>query len=141
MGPLTLSGVFFVIALVQAFHDPLLSHCSNPYGMLFIIAHHMLALYLITGSLFFGNHKTHLVVVIGAFVVHKMYKICPLTTWHNEICGLDLKTPLYTIFNHVTHTTSQAICLYYFVIIVVVLYDLEHVIPTRAAKRPETSLY
>ena len=120
-------GVWVVIALIQAFHDPLLSRCSNPYGMLFIIAHHMLALYLITGSLFFGNHKSHLIVVIVAFVVHKIYKICPLTTWHNEICGLDLNTPLYTIFNHVTHTISQAIYLYYCVIIIVILYDIKHI--------------
>ena len=120
--------IFIMGGLVQALLDPLLNRCNNPFGKFLILAHHQLSAYLILGSFVFGNHKLHIVILTCAFMVHKIFKICPLTRLHNKICGLELDKPLYTVFNHVTSTTEQAVCLYYYTIALVIWYDLKHIL-------------
>ena len=120
-------AIFFVIAFIQIILDPTILSCKSYIGTLLIIFHHMLQWYFFIGSILFNHHKLHLIIVILALVIHKIFTICPLSIFHNKLCKFEEKKPLVTILNRVVpnypNNIKNVIHLYYTLIICVIIYD------------------
>ena len=113
--------LYIIIVLIQIGLDPNIKDCKHKLGVVLIVGHHLLQWYFFIGSFVFGHHNFHMKLVIVAFFVHLLYRICPLTIVHNRICGMEEKKPLITLLNHIF--TKKVIVVYYFMIISVIIYD------------------
>lgn len=117
-----------LIMITQIYIDPVIRNCKSSMGILLIIFHQILNIFIIFGSLLFGYHDYHLLFLLIALVVHKLSGICPLTKVHNKLCEVDEEKPLITILNHIVpnypNNTKNVIILYYFIIIGIIVYDI-----------------
>ena len=124
-------GLFILIVFLQLISDPYLHKCKDKNGVLLISIHHMIQWYFFIGSIVFGYHKIHLIIVILAFVIHKSYGMCPITIVHNKLCKFDNKTYLYTFINRFIETFNihkfKAVQIYYFMLLCVFIYDILHI--------------
>jgi hypothetical protein len=119
--------VFIVILLLQILlNRSNISTCVSAYGKLVVVLHHAVQLYIIFGSLLFGLHKFHLLVIVIAFVVHKAYGMCPITIYHNKKCKYkNTESPLKTFLNDLSPFLNiSPITLYYFVLGLLSIYDV-----------------
>lgn len=117
----TLFLLYIIIVFIQIGLDPNIKDCKNTFGVFFIVFHHMLQWYFFIGSIVFGHHNFHMKLVIVAFFIHLIYRICPLTIVHNRICEMEEKKPLITLLNHIVK--QNVIVVYYLMIISVIIYD------------------
>lgn len=120
--------LFVLIIVIQIYMDEMLPKCETNYGKLFIILHHMLQLFFFFGSFVFGYHRYHLVLIVGAFLVHKIYRRCPITIVHNRMCGFDDNDPLITLINKIVpnypDNLDDTTIVYYTLLILVFIYDV-----------------
>lgn len=119
--------MFIMFVCLQMLMDPNQKHCVDLKGKTLIFFHHVIMFYILFGSLVFGYHNIHFVFVIISFIVHKYSGICPITKWHNKLCGIKENTPLFTWLNMVAKTRRQSIHLYYSCLFLVVIYDLRQI--------------
>jgi len=123
--------IFTLLCLVQiALDDVQFQSCRNKCGKLLIMVHHILAIYLVFGSVIFGCHKRHLFVISMALFLNMIGNMCPITKWHNTMCGHPSDTYLPTYLNHMFKgrdiQTMRKI--YKSVLLFVILYDVKHVL-------------
>lgn len=123
--------LYFLVAMIfvtQVYIDPIIRKCESNLGITTIILHQLLNIIIIFGSLLFGYHEYHLSLIVGAFVVHKLSGICPLTKIHNKLCNVDENKPLFTILNSIVpnypYNEKNVIMLYYVILIVIISYDV-----------------
>ena len=122
--------IFLIIFIIQVRYDHILHQCQNSYGKNIIIFHHFINIYMIVGSVLFGNYLLHLVLIIIAFITHKINGKCFITKYTNEICFKeDNNYPLITITTHLTGIYEQKKVnnSYYMVLILIILYDLYYI--------------
>ena len=121
-------AVITTVFLIQIYIDPMIRECKSKLGILLIVSHHFLNITIVFGSLLFGHRVYHLILLIGALVVHKMSGICPLTKIHNQLCGINENKPLITILNRIVpnypNNTKTVIMLYYVILITIITYDI-----------------
>lgn len=90
--------------------------------------HHLLQLYFFFGSFVFGYHRYHIVLIVGAFLVHKIHNRCPITIVHNRLCGFNDNDPLTTIINKIVpnypNNIDDTTIMYYTLLILVFIYDV-----------------
>lgn len=124
-----------IILIVQIYIDPVVRKCKSKLGVVMIIFHQFLNMTILFGSILFGCHEYHLILLVGSFLVHKLAGICPLTKIHNKLCGVDEKKPLITILNRFVpnypNNTNNVILLYYVLLATVVVYDIWSIIKKR----------
>ena len=123
------SLVYCIIVCLQCIFDHTINSCKCKVGKLLIIVHHIFQLYAFFGSLLFGWHELHVVLIVCALLVHMKYGSCPLTVVHNEYCGFDKNEPLYTILNKLAPSQNQnnkvgLVRTYYLWLSLVIMYDL-----------------
>lgn len=121
-----------VTLITQVYIDPIIRKCQSNVGILLIILHQLLNMTIIFGSLLFGHHEYHLLLLLGALVVHKLSGICPLTKVHNKLCDVDESKPLITILNRIVpnypNNTKNVIMLYYVILTAIISYDIISII-------------
>ena len=127
--------LYIIVALTlitQVYIDPIIRRCKSNIGILLIILHQFLNITIIFGSLLFGHHEYHLLLLVGALVVHKLSGICPLTKVHNKLCNVDENKPLITILNRIVpnypNNTKNVIILYYVILTAIISYDVISII-------------
>ena len=127
--------LYIIVALTlitQVYIDPIIRRCKSNIGILLIILHQFLNITIIFGSLLFGHHEYHLLLLVGALVVHKLSGICPLTKVHNKLCKVDENKPLITILNRIVpnfpNNTKNVIILYYVILTAIISYDIISII-------------
>lgn len=87
---------FSILVICQYIMDRSTSTCTNEYGnkdgeiLLFI--HHIFAVYLYFGSLFFDPF-IHLIVATSTIIHWFTYNKCILTEYTNILCGNDIDMP------------------------------------------------
>ena len=119
--------LFILFLIVQSYLDREMHNCEDNVGKLSILLHHIFSSYLILGSVLFSNHLLHICVVIISFIVHKIYKNCPITMYSNLLCYNDInkKAPFITVLNHITGIYDVSIKpIYYSFLCIIILYDL-----------------
>ena len=121
--------VYCIIVCLQCIFDHTINSCKCKVGKLLIIVHHIFQLYAFFGSLLFGWHELHVVLIVCALLVHMKYGSCPLTVVHNEYCGFDKNEPLYTILNKLAPSQNQnnkagLVRTYYLWLSLVIVFDL-----------------
>lgn len=126
-----LGYMFFVgIILIQLAMDHTVEKCESNLGKLLIFLHHALQLFFFFGSMVFGYHKYHLILLVGAISVHKVYKRCPLTKIHNTMCGFHETDPLIALINKIVpnypNNLNETTIVYYTLIISVFIYNVLH---------------
>lgn len=100
--------------------------CDSYIGKTMIILHHFFCIYMIFGSIIFGNCKLHLLVLFTAFVLNLIDGICPITIWHNIICKKPRNTTLPTYIDHVFDYDKRILRVIYKVLLVLIIgYDLK----------------
>jgi hypothetical protein len=121
-----------VTFITQVYIDPIIRKCKSNVGILLIILHQLLNMTILFGSLLFGHHEYHLLLLVGALVVHKLSGICPLTKVHNKLCDVDESKPLITILNRIVpnypNNTKNVIMLYYVILTAIISYDIISII-------------
>lgn len=115
------------LLLFQVYIDPTIRACKTKRGVLLVVLHHMFFITTIFGSILYGFHKYHLVVLVGAFFVHYIKGSCPVTRIHNELCGFDEDKPLITVFNRLVpnypNNIQTVIYNYYMLVLGLIVYD------------------
>ena len=120
--------LFLLIALLQINLDKTI--CKDKLGTILLYVHHLLSIYLIFGSLFFGYYKIHLMIVIISLLVHYKFFECPITIVNNIICKQPTTKPLNTYLDHILdllnlnnneNTTKQ---IYYLLLLWLIIFDL-----------------
>jgi hypothetical protein len=123
----TLQISVIVIYWIQIIIDPTLIECKSVLGVILIMLHHALQLSFFFGSLMYGYHEYHLVLVIVSLLVHIKLKRCPITVVHNKLCGFETNNPLVTLINRIVpnypDNDKQTVYVYYLMLIGVILYD------------------
>lgn len=118
---------YLMTLLLQIMIDPTLVKCKSTIGVILIILHHALQLFFFFGSLVFGYHEYHLVIVFVSLLVHIKQKRCPITIVHNKLCGFETNNPLITIINRIVpnypDNGKETVYLYYLLLICVIVYD------------------
>lgn len=121
-----------LILIVQVYIDPVIRKCENKLGVIMIFLHQLLNMTIFFGSLLFGCHEYHLILLIGSFLVHKISGICPLTKIHNNLCKVNENKPLVTILNRVVpnypNNTRNVIILYYVILTMIIIYDITYIV-------------
>ena len=121
-----------VTLITQIYIDPIIRKCKSKLGILLIILHQLLNMTILFGSLLFGHHEYHLLLLLGALMIHKLSGICPLTKVHNKLCEVDESKPLITILNRIVpnypNNTKNVIMLYYVILTIIISYDIISII-------------
>lgn len=120
--------VFFIsLVVLQVYTDPMIRECKKKRGVVLIVLHHTIFLIAMSGSILFGYHKYHLMILVGALLVHVIQGDCPLTQIHNQLCGFDEDKPLITILNRLIPNCSDDKqtdkYTYYMVVLGLMVYD------------------
>lgn len=120
--------LFSLIALLQIKLDD--TECKDIYGKILLYVHHILSIYLIFGSLFFGYYKIHLMIVIISLLVHYKFFECPITIINNILCKQPTDKPMNTYFDHIlkilnlNSNKATANNIYYFILFYLIIYDV-----------------
>ena len=69
-------------------------------NLILLYVHHILSIYLIFGSLFFGYYKIHLIIVLISLLVHYKFFECPITIINNILCKQPTDKPMNTYLDH-----------------------------------------
>ena len=123
--------LFFVsIVIIQFIVDHTVEKCKSNVGKILIFLHHALQLNFFFGSIVFGYHRYHLILLVGAILVHKSFKRCPITKVHNTMCGFNENEPLVALINKLVpnypNNLNETIIVYYTLLITVFIYDVLH---------------
>ena len=118
--------IYLILSLGQILLDTSQIPCSNAMGLLLIILHHFLSIYIVFGSILLGNCKLHLCIVLLGFGLNIIGNMCPITKWHNHLCDHPPNTYLPTYLNHIMHGANIKLMriMYMIVLVSVILYDL-----------------
>jgi hypothetical protein len=122
--------IFTLLCLGQIAFDNVQFPCPNICGQLLIIVHHILAIYIVFGSVLFERHKLHLFVICMTLFLNMIGHMCPITKWHNNICGHPPDTYLPTYLNHIFKGCAIPTLrkIYKCLLLFVISYDVKHVI-------------
>lgn len=120
--------VFFISLIgLQVYSDPTIRECKKKRGVVLIVLHHIFFLTAMLGSILFGYHKYHLMILVGALLVHVKRGDCPLTKIHNQMCGFDENKPLITLLNRLIpnypNNVRTVIYAYYTIVFGLLVYD------------------
>lgn len=120
--------IFILLVIVHVSLDNTLDKCKNIYGKLSIIIHHLGGIYLVLGSLLFGYHLFHFILVFLVIILYNINDGCFLTTWTNKFCKFDDKELFKTLFNKIFKEDIKTIrMLNIFVLSIILLYDLYYI--------------
>jgi len=124
--------ILIIITLIQTLFDPTLYACTTLSGRFLLIIHHAINIGFWTGSLLFGHHRLHLMILIIAIVLHMLLDGCFLTTLNNRICKINPdKHVLVTFINHIMNflgCKKYVIFVYYLMAIAIAYYDIRYMI-------------
>ena len=118
--------LFFLLTFVQVLIDPTYCACQTWTGRLLLIAHHFIHIGLFLGSVLFGHHLLHLVIVVLSIGLHLYSSGCFLTKINNRLCKIDINKPLITFTNHIMNLLQSKAnrTVYYTLALLAVLFDL-----------------
>lgn len=123
-------SVFVILLLTQIYFDYELNKCPNTFGKMTIILHHIFNIYLVFGSILFGYYEIHIIVIIISFIIHVVFKKCPITIYSNHLCYKESNknVPLITLLNHLIreYDYKNIKSYYYSLLVTLILFDLYH---------------
>lgn len=121
-------SIFIIILFIQIYFDFELTKCHNTYGKITILFHHIFNIYLFFGSILFGYYELHLGIILLSFIIHIIFKKCPITIYTNMLCYKNgqKNVPLITILNHISnkHDYKNVKIYYYSVLIALIAFDI-----------------
>ena len=117
--------IFTILYTTQIYLDESLILCNNTTGKIIMLLHHLFQVYSIFGSILFGYHKQHIVIILCAIGVHIIMKQCPITHIQNKLCSFKKKILLKTYLNHLLsyYNISYHNFYYYILLSLVILYN------------------
>jgi hypothetical protein len=123
---------FVILTLIQTMCDSTYCKCVSVPGRVLLLTHHAVNIGFMFGSVLFGHHLPHLIILLGAVFMHVVLGGCFLTELNNSLC--DTKgSVLYTFSNHILkrlHLSHMAYSTYYFLVLLVVIYDISCILRT-----------
>lgn len=114
--------IFSLLVIVQYLMDRFTSTCATYTGEVLLFFHHIMAVYIYFGPLFF-NPFYHLLFCVILLIHWHTYKACIVTKWTNYYCGVDMDRPfhdyvrllkLYKIYEYI----------HWHMIYVLIIYDV-----------------
>ena len=114
--------IFSLLVIVQYLMDRFTSTCATYTGEVLLFFHHIMAVYIYFGPLFF-NPFYHLLFCVILLIHWHTYKACIVTKWTNYYCGVDMNRPfhdyvrllkLYKIYEYI----------HWHMIYVLIIYDV-----------------
>ena len=86
--------IFSLLVIVQYLMDRFTSTCATYTGEVLLFFHHIMAVYIYFGPLFF-NPFYHLLFCVILLIHWHTYKACIVTKWTNYYCGVDMNRPFH----------------------------------------------
>jgi len=121
---------FVILTLVQTMFDSTYCRCVSTLGRVLLVIHHAINIGFIIGSVLFGNHLLHMIILLGSLFLHITLRGCFLTKINNSLCKTE--GTLFTTFgNHIMRTLNLSHLIYptyYVIAMLVVIYDLYFVL-------------
>ena len=92
--------IFVLLVLLESFIDPDISPCSRLDGKLLLITHHVLSVYILTGSILLGNPIVHFIISSATILVWLKYNRCVTTMYNNRLCNFNSDYKFKNFFYH-----------------------------------------
>ena len=121
--------LFLLLVLFSFSIDKYNNPCKNEslYVNILHLLHHVFSNFLFYGSLFFGYHLYHLLIILLTYLSWYFYNgRCIVSDLYNKLCGFPIKTRLKDITYYLTEHLLQID--FYTFLTVIVLYDLINII-------------
>ena len=117
---------FFALSILSfLYENAYLQNCKkNLFTYLISLLHHIGSMYIVFGSLFFGNYLFHLIVVITTVSLWQVFNNqCVLTIYYNKLCGLPKKSAHKDLVYLLNQIIKQKY-LHYFVALSIIGFDV-----------------
>lgn len=120
--------IFIFLVMFESYLDPDVTLCGRPLGKLLLLAHHVLSVYILTGSFLLGSPELHFVISIAIILLWLKYNRCVTTIYNNKLCNFDSNYKFKNFFYHarnilnVKHFVAEAFLFKIFLLLVLDLY-------------------
>jgi len=120
---------FSIIVLISFLREQNVKKCKDPTRSTYIISfiHHIIAIYMMIGTLCFGNPVLHLFVLLLLLTIwktsHHTFGVddaCPVTVVYNNMCGF----PVTDGFNDIIRIVTLKFTNMRVTACIILLYDL-----------------
>lgn len=121
----------FVIFFLSGILSFILEHqiksgCKESFLTLSIsLLHNYVSIYLVFGSVLFGYHFIHLLSLCIVVILWNFDKMCILTTYYNNLCGISSTRPFHDVF-FLINQKLKIPHLRYLLASIVALYDIKN---------------
>ena len=119
--------IFILLVLFESFIDPDINLCSRLDGKLLLFTHHILSIYILTGTILLGNPLVHFLISITTVLLWIKYSRCVTTIYNNKLCNFDSNYQFKNFFYHIrnlmkaNHFAAEA---FIFKIFLLLIFDL-----------------
>ena len=86
--------------MLESFIDPDVTLCSRFDGKLLLLAHHILSVYILTGSVLLGSPHVHFTISIIIVLLWLKYNRCVTTIYNNKLCNFNSNYKFKNFFYH-----------------------------------------
>ena len=93
--------IFILLVMFESYLDPDVTRCSRSTGKLLLLAHHILSVYILTGSILLGYPEFHVVVSITVIILWIKYSRCVTSIYNNKLCSFDNNYKFKNYFFHI----------------------------------------
>ena len=120
--------IFIFLVMFESFIDPDVVLCYRPSGKLLLLAHHVLSIYILTGSILLGSPEVHITVILITVLLWIKYNRCVTTIYNNKLCNFDDEYKFKNFFYHfrnffgVDHFIAEGFMFKIFLLLVFDLY-------------------
>ena len=114
--------IFSVLVICQYIMDRMNTICITNTGEILLFLHHIFAVYLYTGPLFFDPF-IHLIVVVSVLFHWYTYGKCILTEYTNLYCGLDIDRPFHD-YVRMLKLYKINTRIHWIILFILIIYDL-----------------
>ena len=99
--------IFILLIMFESYLDPDVTYCSGIYGKLLLLAHHVLSVYLVFGSILLGSPELHVIISTIVVLLWVHNKRCITTVYNNKLCKFEDNYQFKNYFYHF-RTTFKA---------------------------------
>lgn len=124
------NAIIFIFAGLVSFmmENKVKSGCKKTFKTnLISFLHNFGSIYLFFGSYLFGYHLFHLLTLIVVVFLWKVYSMCIVTIYYNNLCGITSRRPFHDIF-YLINTQLKIPHFQYLMVLVVGLYDIKNIL-------------
>ena len=121
--------IFIFAGLLSFILDKMVdSGCKETFCTTLIsIFHNYGSIYLVFGSLLFGYHLFHLLILIITVILWEKYTMCIFTLYYNKLCKIPKNRPFHDIFFQI-NKKLQIPYFKYILAFLVILYDIKNIL-------------